>query len=148
DGKYKILERLGAGGMGEVYKAEHVYLKAIRVVKVIRPQISDSADAHSRFLREAQLATKVQHPNVATLHDFSALPDGSHYMVWEYLEGENLAQVMRSRGKLPADEAIRLTVQALAGLEAIHRAGIIHRDISPENIMITSGTVKIIDLGV
>jgi len=149
DGKYKILERLGAGGMGEVYKAEHVFLRAIRVVKVIRPQISESADAHNRFLREAQLATKVQHPNVATLHDFSALPDGSHYMVWEYIEGENLAQVMRKRGTLPVDEAIRLTVQALAGLEAIHKAGIIHRDISPENLMITpAGNVKIIDLGV
>jgi eukaryotic-like serine/threonine-protein kinase len=149
DGKYKILERLGAGGMGEVYKSEHVFLRAIRVVKVIRPQISESADAHERFLREAQLATKVQHPNVATLHDFSALPDGSHYMVWEYIEGENLAQVMRRRGTLPVDEAINLTVQALAGLDAIHRAGIIHRDISPENLMITpSGTVKIIDLGV
>src|SRR5437762_876782 len=149
DGKYRILERLGAGGMGEVYKVEHVYLRAIRVVKVIRPQISESADAHERFLREAQLATKIQHPNVATLHDFSALPDGSHYMVWEYIEGENLAQVIRRRAVLPPAEAIRLTVQTLAGLDAIHRAGIIHRDISPENLMITDGSsVKIIDLGV
>src|SRR5437868_10457694 len=135
--------------MGEVYKVEHVYLRAIRVVKVIRPQISESADAHERFLREAQLATKIQHPNVATLHDFSALPDGSHYMVWEYIEGENLAQVIRRRGVLPPAEAIGLTVQTLAGLDAIHRAGIIHRDISPENLMITDGSrVKIIDLGV
>ena len=149
DGKYRILERLGAGGMGEVYKVEHVYLRAIRVVKVIRTQISESADAHERFLREAQLATKVQHPNVATLHDFSALPDGSHYMVWEYIEGENLAQLIRRRGVLPPPEAIRLAVQTLAGLDAIHRAGIIHRDMSPENLMITpDGNVKIIDLGV
>ena len=148
DGKYRILERLGAGGMGEVYKVEHQFLRATRVVKVIRPQISESADAHDRFLREAQLATKVQHPSVATLHDFSALPDGSHYMVWEYIEGENLAQLIRRRGVLPAKEAIRLTVQTLAGLDAIHRAGIIHRDISPENLMITDGNVKIIDLGV
>jgi eukaryotic-like serine/threonine-protein kinase len=149
DGKYRILERLGAGGMGEVYKAEHQFLRAIRVVKVIRPQISESADAHERFLREAQLATKVQHPNLATVYDFSALPDGSHYMVWEYIQGENLAQVIRRRGVLPPKEAIRLTVQTLAGLDAIHRAGIIHRDISPENLMITpEGNVKIIDLGV
>src|SRR5437016_6813555 len=149
DGKYRILERLGAGGMGEVYKVEHTFLKAIRVIKVIRPQISEAADAHDRFLREAQLATKVQHPNVATLHDFSALPDGSHYMVWEYIEGENLAQVIRRRGILPAGESIQLAIQSLAGLEAIHRAGIIHRDISPENLMITgTDRVKIIDLGV
>ena len=95
DGKYKIVERLGAGGMGEVYKVEHIFLRSTRVIKVIRPQISESADAHERFLREAQLATKIQHPKVATLHDFSELPDGSHYMVWEFIEGENLAQVLR-----------------------------------------------------
>src|SRR5581483_11404944 len=105
DGTYKVLERLRAGGMGDVYKVEHTYLHAIRVIKIIRPQISESADAHNRFLREAQLATKVQHPNVATLYDFSALPDGSHYMVWEYIEGENLAQVMRRRGTIPAQES-------------------------------------------
>ena len=149
DGKYRILERLGAGGMGEVYKVEHIFLRAIRVIKVIRPQISETEDAHERFLREAQLATRIQHPNVATLHDFSELPDGSHYMVWEFIEGENLAQMMHSRALLPAHEAISLTQQALAGLEAIHRAGIVHRDISPENLMITTdGQVKIIDLGV
>ena len=153
DGKYRIIERLGAGGMGEVYKVEHVFLKAVRVIKVIRPQISADADAHERFLREAQLATKVQHPNVATLHDFSALPDGSHYMVWEFIDGENLAQVIRKRGVIAPAYAVRLAVQALNGLDAIHRAGIIHRDISPENLMITRGEqpderVKLIDLGV
>jgi serine/threonine protein kinase len=149
DGKYKILERLGSGGMGDVYKVQHVYLGTIRVIKAIRAQISDSADANERFLREAQLATRVQHPNVAMIHDFAALPDGTHYMVWEYIEGENLAQRIKSRGTLPPRDAVRLTIQILNGLEAIHRAGVIHRDISPENIMITpDGNVKIIDLGV
>ncbi|HET7712706.1 MAG TPA: protein kinase [Thermoanaerobaculia bacterium] len=153
DGKYEILERLGAGGMGEVYKVRHTFLGALRVVKVIRPQISESREAHDRFLREARLATKVQHPNVATLHDFSALPDGSHYMVWEYIEGENLAQRLKSRNTLPPRYAASLAIQALHGLDAIHRAGIIHRDISPENLMITRDghgdeRVKIIDLGV
>ena len=100
-----------------------------------------------------RLATKVQHPNVATLHDFSALPDGSHYMVWEFIDGENLAQLMRHTGTLPPKQAVQIAIQALAGLEAIHRAGIVHRDISPENLMIThagdgSEFVKIIDLGV
>ncbi|HEX7152316.1 MAG TPA: protein kinase [Thermoanaerobaculia bacterium] len=149
DGKYRILERLGAGGMGEVYKAEHTYLGAMRVIKVIRAQISESRDAHDRFLREARSATKVQHANVATLHDFSALPDGSHYMVWEYLDGENLAQRLRYRGTLPPRLALRIAIQALHGLDAIHRAGIIHRDVSPENLMIVEDdVVKIIDLGV
>jgi len=149
DGKYRILERLGSGGMGDVYKVEHIYLGAIRVIKAIRAQILDSADANERFLREARLSTRVQHPNVAMIHDFAALPDGTHYMVWEFIEGENLAQRIKSRGMLPPREAVRLTIQILNGLEAIHRAGVIHRDISPENIMITpEGNVKIIDLGV
>ena len=153
DGKYRILQRLGTGGMGEVYKVEHTYLGAIRVIKVIRPQISDSRDAHDRFLREARLATKVQHSNVATLHDFSALPDGAHYMVWEFIDGENLAERIRRRGTLPPREAVHIAIQALEGLDAIHRAGIVHRDISPENLMLTRGDdgaehLKIIDLGV
>lgn len=150
DGKYRILERLGSGGMGDVYKAEHIFLGAIRVIKVIRPQISGSQDAHDRFLREARLATRVQHPNVAVLHDFAAIPDGSHYMVWEYIDGENLAQRLRTRGTLPPREAVRLAIQALSGLEAVHRAGIVHRDIGPENLMIARDTnmLKIIDLGV
>jgi serine/threonine protein kinase len=153
DGKYRIIQRLGIGGMGEVFKVEHTFLGSIRVVKIIRAQISSSSDAHERFLREARLATKVQHPNVATLHDFSALPDGSHYMVWEFIEGQNLAQILRQQGVLAPKHAVRIAIQALAGLEAIHRAGIVHRDISPENLMITdaggsSEFVKIIDLGV
>src|SRR4051794_13467009 len=153
DGKYRIVQRLGIGGMGEVFKVEHTFLGSTRVVKIIRAQISSSSDAHDRFLREARLATKVQHPNVATLHDFSALPDGSHYMVWEFIEGQNLAQVLKQRGMLAPRHAVRIAIQALAGLEAIHRAGIVHRDISPENLMITHAGegdefVKIIDLGV
>lgn len=148
DGKYEIVERLGAGGMGEVFKVRHTYLGALRVIKLIRPQIADNKDANDRFLREAQLATKVHHQNVATLHDFSALPDGAHYMVWEYIDGENLAQRLRARGTLPPKTAVAIAVQALRGLEAIHRAGIVHRDISPENLMLTTDGVKIIDLGV
>jgi serine/threonine protein kinase len=153
DGKYRIVQRLGIGGMGEVFKVEHTFLGSTRVVKIIRAQISSSSDAHERFLREARMATKVQHPNVATLYDFSALPDGSHYMVWEFIEGQNLAQVLKQCGTLAPRHAVRIAIQALAGLEAIHRAGIVHRDISPENLMIThagegSEFVKIIDLGV
>jgi serine/threonine-protein kinase len=150
DNRYEIVRRLGAGGMGEVYLATHTHLGSQRVIKVVHPHISGNTDARDRFLREARAATKVHHPNVATLHDFSTLADGAHYMVWEFIDGENLAQKLRARGTLPPREAVRLVVQALHGLEAIHRAGIIHRDISPENLMITreDEAVKIIDLGV
>jgi serine/threonine-protein kinase len=149
DNRYEIVAPLGAGGMGAVYQAVHTHLGAPRVIKVIHSNISGSADAKDRFLREARTATKVHHPNVATLHDFSSLPDGSHYMVWEFIDGENLAQRLRARGTLPPRQAIHIIQQALAGLDAIHRAGIVHRDISPENLMITADdTVKIIDMGV
>jgi eukaryotic-like serine/threonine-protein kinase len=153
DGKYRLIERLGAGGMGEVFKAEHIHLGATRVIKIVRPQISASTEAHERFIREARLATKVHHHNVATLHDFATLPDGAAYMVWEFIDGENMSQLLRRRGQLAPRLAIRLATEALAGLDAIHRAGIVHRDISPENIMIARDDegeehVKIIDLGV
>jgi len=153
DGKYRLIERLGAGGMGEVFKAEHVHLGATRVIKIVRPQISASTEAHDRFVREAQIATKVHHQNVATLHDFATLPDGSAYTVFEFIDGENLSQLLRRRGQLAPRLAIRLAIEALSGLDAIHRAGIVHRDISPENIMIARDDdgvehVKIIDLGV
>jgi predicted Ser/Thr protein kinase len=149
DGRYTITDRLGAGGMGEVFKAVHTMLGSPRVIKVVHPHISTNADAKDRFLREARAATKIQHGNVATLHDFATLPDGAHYMVWEYIDGENLAERLRQRGTLPPRQAVHIAVQALRGLDAIHRAGIVHRDISPENLMITADDeVKIIDLGV
>ena len=153
DGKYQILARLGIGGMGEVYKVLHIHLNAIRVIKLMRSAISNDAGAHERFLREARLATKIHHPSVATLFDFSSFDDGTHYMVWEYIEGINLHELIDERGPLSPRYAARIAQQALLGLDAIHRAGIVHRDVSPENLMITRDDegeerVKIIDLGI
>jgi serine/threonine-protein kinase len=153
DGKYRIIERLGRGGMGEVYKVLHTRLGAIRVIKTMRPHLMEDPSLHERFLREAKLATRIQHQNVATLHDFSQLADNSLYMVWEYIEGTNLAAMVRREGRLKPRVAIDIAIQTLHGLEAIHEAGIIHRDISPENIMVfkePSGSlrVKVIDLGI
>jgi serine/threonine-protein kinase len=153
DGKYKIVSRLGIGGMGEVYKVLHLHLNALRVVKLMRASVSNEEGAHDRFLREARLATRINHPNVSTLFDFSTLADGTHYMVWEYIEGMTIAELLRVRGALPPRYVVDLAIQALAGLEAIHRSGVVHRDVSPENIMITRDEegderVKIIDLGI
>jgi serine/threonine protein kinase len=152
DGKYKILSCLGVGGMGEVYKVLHVHLNVIRVVKLMRSKIADDPGAHERFLREARLATRIHHPNVATLFDFSTLEDESRYMVWEYIEGTNLHELIHQRGPLSPRQAAKLAAQTLHGLDAIHRAGIVHRDVSPENIMIAHDDdgehVKIIDLGI
>jgi serine/threonine-protein kinase len=153
DGKYQVLSRLGIGGMGEVYKVLHIHLNSIRVVKLMRASIAGEDGADERFIREARLATKIQHPNVAALYDFSTLPDGSRYMVWEYIEGINLHELVTQNGPLAPRYAARLAVQALMGLDAIHRAGIVHRDVSPENLMLTRDDegqerVKIIDLGI
>ncbi|HEX9982870.1 MAG TPA: protein kinase [Thermoanaerobaculia bacterium] len=153
DGKYQILSRLGVGGMGEVYKVLHLHLNAIRVIKLMRPNIAADPGAGDRFLREARLATKIHHSNVAALYDFSQLDDGSFYMVWEYIEGINLHELIAERGPLSPQYTARIAAEALHGLEAVHRAGIVHRDISPENLMISRSEdgeerVKIIDLGI
>jgi serine/threonine protein kinase len=153
DGKYRLVKRLGDGGMGEVFMATHVYLNTPRVIKVVRPSHKSDQEAHARFLREAQLAIRVDHPNVARLYELGKLADGSMYMVWEYIDGVNLASRMNRAGRFTPAAAVELTVQALKGLEAIHRAGIVHRDISPDNLMIAPSMsggerVVVIDLGI
>ena len=153
DGKYQILARLGVGGMGEVYKALHIHLNALRVIKLMRSGIANDQGAHERFLREARMATRIHHPNVAALFDFATLEDGTRYMVSEYIEGINLHELINERGPLSPRYAATLAVQALMGLDAIHRAGIVHRDVSPENLMVTrddegNEVVKVIDLGI
>jgi serine/threonine protein kinase len=152
DGKYEIVRRLGSGGMGEVHLVRHLHLQELRVIKILRQDLASDPSAQARFLREARLATQIKHPNVAILYDFSRLPDGSFYMVWEYIEGQDVGDRIRKSGPFPVPVAIQLGIQALRGLEAIHQTGVIHRDLSPDNLMITEDRrgqlrMKIIDLG-
>ncbi|HUP21336.1 MAG TPA: serine/threonine-protein kinase [Thermoanaerobaculia bacterium] len=152
EGKYQVLARLRGGGMGEVYRVRHIHLNETRIIKLQRAGLEAQSDAAERFHREARLATQVKHPRVATLHDYSRLSDGSFYMVWEFIEGQDVESWLREKGVFPISIALELGIQALSGLEAIHRAGIVHRDLSPDNLMITSDRrgrlgVKIIDLG-
>jgi len=152
DGKYEILERLGSGGMGEVYLVRHVHLGDSRVVKILRQDLAADPSAQKRFMREARLATQIKHPNVAILYDFSRLEDGSFYMVWEHIEGEDVGDRIRRAGPFPVALAVDLGIQALRGLEAVHANGIIHRDLSPDNLMLMADkrgqmVLKIIDLG-
>lgn len=152
DGKYEILDRLGGGGMGEVYRVRHLHLQELRVIKILRPERATDPQAAQRFLQEARVATQIKHPNVAILYDYSRLPDGRFYMVWEHIQGEDVGSWLRARGPFPLPMALDLGIQALRGLEAIHAVGVIHRDISPDNLMITRDPkgrplLKIIDLG-
>jgi eukaryotic-like serine/threonine-protein kinase len=152
DGKYEIMQRLGSGGMGEVYLVRHLHLQELRVVKILRQDLAADPSAQKRFMREARLATQIKHPNVAILYDFSRLEDGSFYMVWEHIEGEDLGDRLRRAGPFPVPIAVQLGIQALRGLEAVHASGVIHRDLSPDNLMLMEDrrgqmNLKIIDLG-
>jgi tRNA A-37 threonylcarbamoyl transferase component Bud32 len=153
DEKYEILDLLGVGGMGEVYKARHVHLGAYRCIKVMKPSLLSDPVYRQRFLSEARLATQVHHPNVAVLHDFSFSENGSSYMVTEFIEGMTLRQWEEANGRFALSLAIEVAMQVLNGLEHIHRRGLLHRDISADNVMLffdadRHAHVKIIDLGV
>jgi serine/threonine protein kinase len=152
DGKYEILNLLGAGGMGEVFKARHVHLNAFRCIKVMKQGLLADDVYRSRFLREAQLATQIHHPNIAVVHDFFLAERGS-YMVTEFIDGTTVRQWAKAFGRFPLALAADVAVQVLAGLDHIHRRGLLHRDISADNIMLSyerddSLVSKIIDLGI
>lgn len=152
DSKYEVVKPLATGGMGSVYLVRHRLLEEMRVVKILRQDVAADPANRKRFLREARLATQVKHPNVAILYDYSQLPEGPFFMVWEHVEGQEIGQRLHDDGPFPLPEALDLGIQALRGLAAIHDTGVIHRDVSPDNLMIAhdqSGRqrLKIIDLG-
>jgi serine/threonine-protein kinase len=153
DGRYEVLAKIKDGGMGTVFKVRHVHLDEVRVVKVMRADILDDPDARARFVREARLAKGLHHENIAVLHDFAEDRDGSFYMVLEFVDGPSLAELLGSVGALPVGAAVDIAIQALSALEHLHRKGIVHRDVSPENVLLTLGEndrplVKLIDLGI
>jgi serine/threonine-protein kinase len=150
--RYLIKELLGVGGMGRVYVAEHVALGRKSAVKVINPSLANSAEAISRFNREAANASRINHPNVAQIYDFGE-SDGVLYLAMEYIEGEALATTIERLGPVPAPRAANITMQVADALAAAHQLGIVHRDLKPENIMIGrkhDGTdwVKVVDFGI
>jgi len=153
EGKYEILEKLGEGGMGSVYKVRHRLLDEIRVVKVMRPQLTPAEDLAARFSREARAATLLRHPNIAQLYDFSLDEDGFAFIVMEYIPGMTLQASLRHNGPLTLGLALEVAQQSLRALAFLHGKGFVHRDISPDNLMLARGeegepVVKIIDLGI
>jgi serine/threonine protein kinase len=153
DGKYQILDRLGIGGMGEIFKVRHIHLNELRVIKIMRPNVASDDQGLQRFLQEARTSTMIKHKNLAMLYDFSTLEDGSYYMVWEFIDGTNIQKWIAQNGPVPSRLAVEMSIQALNGLEHLHSMGLIHRDISPENIMLSQDhhgklLVKVIDFGI
>ena len=150
--RYYIKELLGVGGMGRVYIAEHVALGRKSAVKVINPSLATSAEAISRFNREAANASRINHPNVAQIYDFGE-SDGVLYLAMEFIEGEALATTIERLGPLAAPRAANITMQVADALAAAHQLGIVHRDLKPENIMIGRkhdgcDWVKVVDFGI
>jgi serine/threonine protein kinase len=144
---YKILERLGAGGMGVVYKAEDTRLKRTVALKFLPPALTTDPEARERFVHEAQAASALDHPNICTVHDVGDTDDGHTFIVMACYRGETLKEKIE-RGPLSANDALDIVVQVALGLSKAHQHGIIHRDIKPANIMVTDqGEVKILDFG-
>ena len=153
EGKYEILQKLREGGMGSIYLVRHRLLHELRVVKVLRSQLRDEKDLRERFVREARTAIQLRHPNVAQLYEFEVDADGTAYMVLEYIEGRTLEGVASE----PRSWSLRLKLevlhQCLRALGFLHRKGFVHRDIAPDNVMLTNDQdghplAKLLDLGI
>src|ERR1017187_871185 len=144
-GPYEILSAIGAGGMGEVYKARDTRLDRTVAVKVLPEHIAKREDLRVRFEREARAVASLKHPNICVLHDIGS-QDGAGYMVMEYMEGETLAARIE-KGALPLDQALKFATQIADALDRAHRAGVTHRDVKPQNIMLTRDGVKVLDFG-
>jgi serine/threonine protein kinase len=152
NGEYKILERIGVGGMGSVYKAEQPNMNRLVAIKVLHARFAGRDDLVARFRREARAMSQLSHPNTARVYKFGQLADGSAYFVMDYMEGKNLAHTVREQGPMDSDRAIQIMLQVCGALEEAHRAGIIHRDLKPENIFLTqqagnSDFPKVLDFG-
>ena len=145
--QYVLLELLGQGGIGAVYKARQIRMNRLVALKVIKREALASPAAVERFRREAEAAAKLSHPNIVTVHDTNAV-NGTHFLVMEYIEGNNLKHLVQERGPLPVETACEYIRQAACGLAHAHEQGMVHRDIKPANLMLTKqGVVKVMDMG-
>ncbi len=151
--RYHVVKKLGEGGMGQVYLAEHVKMGRRSAIKVMNPSMTHDTDAVARFNREAANASRITHPNVCAVYDFGETPDGMIYLAMEFIEGEPLTDVLEREGALPVPRAVEIFRQAADALQAAHDLGIVHRDLKPDNIMISRGReggdwVKVVDFGI
>ncbi len=152
-GQYQVLEKIGTGGMGSVYKASQPSMNRMVAIKILHPKLAGRKDLTSRFRREARAMSQLTHPNTVKVFAFGELEeDGSLYIVMEMLEGKNLNQIVRREGPLPPERAIPIMVQVCGALQEAHDIGIVHRDLKPENIFLArQGGItdfpKVLDFG-
>src|SRR6202162_1363912 len=144
-GPYEILAPLGAGGMGEVYRARDSRLGREVAIKVLPDHLSKNEEVRRRFEREARTISQLSHPHICALYDVGN-QDGVEYLVMEYLEGETLAERLL-KGPLPAEQTLRFGIEMADALDKAHRQGIVHRDLKPGNVMLTKSGVKLLDFG-
>jgi serine/threonine-protein kinase len=152
-GRYRIERLLGSGGMGSVYRAEHVLMRKACAVKVLHREMTQVKEVVARFEREAVAAARIEHPHVAAATDFGQLDNGSFYLVLEFIEGKSLSQLIFESGPLPEERALVIARQIADALAAAHGAGIIHRDLKPDNVMLVAKEgandfVKVLDFGI
>jgi eukaryotic-like serine/threonine-protein kinase len=150
--RYRIVSRIGVGGMGAVYRAEHTMMPRDLAIKVLLPELGGKEEFARRFEREAESASRLTHPNIISVTDFGHMPDGSLFLVMEFLAGESLSAVIAS-GPLPRERALHILRQVLRALDHAHGAGVVHRDLKPDNIMLVErdgqpDVVKILDFGI
>jgi serine/threonine protein kinase len=153
-GTYAIVRRVGAGGMGEIYEVSHNRLAGRYAMKVLRAEVAANSEALLRFQREAKVTSSLQHPNIVQVIDFSMIDGGQPYLVMEFLEGPELAQVMKGAQRLATPQIVSYVKQIASGLTAAHEHGVVHRDLKPQNIFVlkVSGSdqalIKIVDFGI
>ena len=146
-GSYEVFAQIGAGGMGEVYRAQDTKLGRDVAIKVLPEAFAHDADRLSRFQREAKMLASLNHPNIATIHGLEQ-SNGTSYLVMELVSGETLQERIRRDGAVPVEEALSIAKQIAEALEAAHEKGIIHRDLKPANVKATpNGKVKVLDFG-
>jgi serine/threonine-protein kinase len=151
--RYHVLKKLGEGGMGQVYLAEHVKMGRKSALKVMHPSMKADVDAISRFNREAANASRIAHPNVASVYDFGETSEGIIYLAMEFVDGPPLTSVIEQQGALPPKRAADIVRQAADALAVAHDMGIVHRDLKPDNIMLArtrdgGDLVKVVDFGI
>ncbi len=151
--RYRIIRKLGEGGMGSVYLAEHIVIEKKFALKVLAPELARRADLVARFLQEARSASRIGHENVIDISDFGQSPDGLVYIAMEFLDGEDLGQIARTQGAMDWNDARGIVLQICRALRAAHDKGIVHRDMKPENIFLIQREgqphfVKILDFGI